>query len=397
METSIVKQENVEIIISTAPKAYSENSLSHTRAIAAGKELYNTALAGMTDEIDKQISEYLDKVRRTVVKMNELRSPTTKLFDEIRSAFTALESELDVKKSGTITYQLQELRNQYARRKHEEAERIRLQEQMRLQKEQTKQDYYRKLYNNYYELLLDKLEKHKQYLLTQFCSLTLSNYDETYNNISQWSTEVPDKAYLLPNNIVKPTLVTQEEATAINTQVIEAIKKEYSVEYRDVITLLQENLLRALPDKLDELRAISSCSAEEAENMKRELEKREEETQRALKIQMEGVQQASEVQQQAQQQVSEIEGLFNSAATATIGQSYTPKTICKKKITLLHPEGILPIISMWFTAEGKNLTIEELAKIFKKQITYAEKQANATNSTLIENKYIRYDDDIRAK
>ena len=44
------------------------------------------------------------------------------------------------------------------------------------------------------------------------------------------------------------------------------------------------------------------------------------------------------------------------------------------------------------------MTVEELTKVFKKQITYCEKLANSkTNPVLIKSELISYEDDVRAK
>ena len=67
-----------------------------------------------------------------------------------------------------------------------------------------------------------------------------------------------------------------------------------------------------------------------------------------------------------------------------------------KKIEILNVNGILPIIHMWFSHEGCNLGTDELAKIFKKQITFCEKLANSKDE-FIDDKNIKYVDDVKAK
>ena len=51
----------------------------------------------MTDEIDKEAALFIEKARKTVRKMNEKRSPVTKLFDDIRREFTVIENAIDPK------------------------------------------------------------------------------------------------------------------------------------------------------------------------------------------------------------------------------------------------------------------------------------------------------------
>ena len=88
-----------------------------------------------------------------------------------------------------------------------------------------------------------------------------------------------------------------------------------------------------------------------------------------------------------------MQSLFAGQATL---QGYTPKTKVTKRINLLNPEGILPIISMWFTNEGCRMTVDDLAKKFKFAITYCEKLANKEGTT-IQNESIEYIDEVKAK
>ena len=77
---------------------------------------------------------------------------------------------------------------------------------------------------------------------------------------------------------------------------------------------------------------------------------------------------------------------------------YQPKTSVKKRIVTDTPEGILAIVSMWWSREGQFLPMEELAKIFKKQIAFCEKIANDKNDPeLITSPFIRYEEEVKAK
>ena len=94
-------------------------------------------------------------------------------------------------------------------------------------------------------------------------------------------------------------------------------------------------------------------------------------------------------------QQSSIGSLFMEAA-ASIAPPPTNAKV-KEKIVVLHQQGYLEIFQMWWINEGQTLPVEELEKIFKKMITYCEKQANGKDQKHIESKYIRYEADVKAK
>jgi hypothetical protein len=100
-------------------------------------------------------------------------------------------------------------------------------------------------------------------------------------------------------------------------------------------------------------------------------------------------------------QQAEMGSLFDQqavASTTPVVEGYKPKTSVKQKLVPLAPEAFTEIFAMWWSGEGCKMTVEELSKVFKKQITYCEKLANSkTNPVLIKSELISYEDDVRAK
>ena len=129
-DLAIIRKENIDVIVSSAPAAYNENVVSHDRCLGAGQSLLDKMKQGMNDELDQQPAIIIEKARKTVRKMNDKRAPLTKLFDEIRTAYTTMENEIDPTKSGTVPYLIQQERNRYAAKKREE-EQARQREAMR--------------------------------------------------------------------------------------------------------------------------------------------------------------------------------------------------------------------------------------------------------------------------
>ncbi|MDO4527678.1 MAG: hypothetical protein Q4C03_02695, partial [bacterium] len=98
-------------------------------------------------------------------------------------------------------------------------------------------------------------------------------------------------------------------------------------------------------------------------------------------------------QAELQRQQAEMSSLFAGQAAM---QGYQPKAKVSKKIELLNPEGVLAVISMWWSKEGCTLTTDELAKMFKKQITFCEKLANK-EEIFIADESVCYIDEVKAK
>ena len=85
--------------------------------------------------------------------------------------------------------------------------------------------------------------------------------------------------------------------------------------------------------------------------------------------------------------------LFDSAA---IAQPQAPKAKVTKKIHITNPKGILPIISMWFLHVGYTLTVEEIEKMFSKQIRFCEQLAVKEEITVADEN-VTYSDEVKAK
>ena len=136
-ELAIMRPENMKEIMIAAPQSYELNRQSRDNCVNFGQNILHTIQQqGMNDDLDRQAATFVEKARRTVKAMNERRSPVTKLFDQVRTAFTVIENEIDPAKSGTIGYQLQQLRNQYAAKKRAEEEKRQREEMARRQAEE---------------------------------------------------------------------------------------------------------------------------------------------------------------------------------------------------------------------------------------------------------------------
>lgn len=179
----------------------------------------------------------------------------------------------------------------------------------------------------------------------------------------------------------------------IETDTKERLGKQFTEQYTAEIQDNKDFILDRLPSKKANLERIAQTDAADAARAKAEMEERQ--RKEAQEREAERKRREEEEKQKAEmaRQQAEMSGLFAEQASM---QNYQPKVKVTQKIELLNPEGIMPILSMWWSKEGCTLSVEELSKLFKKQITFCEKLANKDN-VYIENESVQYIDDVKAK
>lgn len=397
----VIKQSDIELIGQNLPGAYSESVRSHDRCLQAGQQ-YLAVLAkeGMTDELDMKIAGYIKASSATVKKINDLRSPATKLFDQFKKVFTTMEGDIDPGKAGSIPNQLQQARNQYAAKKREEEERRRAEELRRQQYEAAKakfqsdiEDEYLKLFDSYYANAISELT-------VRSMAVTLNNYDTELAFFRGYKAVLPeDWDKNMASAVYVPINVPMEELQSIRASVRNHLmESRFREQYSYAVGDTAEDIAAKLPSKKKELEKIAAEAASAAEAAKKAEELRKKELAEAQRREAErkAKQEAEERARESEKAIAAAGGLFDQAA-AVGTPVYIPKSSVKKKINLLDKDGILPIIGLWLAEVGPSLTIEEVAKEFKKQITYAEKKANAASPSYLENEFIEYVDDIKAR
>ena len=397
METqlAIIKQENIQTIVSAAPKAYQDNKLSCDNCNRAGQSILDAILAqGMTDELDQQASQYLEKVRRTAKVMNERRSPVTKLFDDIRKEFTAMENAIDPTKSDTIPYKLQQLRNQYAAKKRaEEEERLR-KEYERQQIEQARSRMKQDIEDDFKQQFQSLVNRDCNALSAIDSAVTLDNYDASFKQVKEFSTELPaDYLNNLATFVRIPAGISVEELRKVEIETKERLAKQFENQYDFEVDSTKQYIIDRLPSKKANLERMAQASAEESARIKAEMEARQRKEAEAQEAERRRKEEEEKQQAELARQQTELQSLFGQQAIVSSG--YQPKIKVAQKINLLNPEGIMPIISMWWAKEGCHLSVEELTKMFKKQITFCEKLAK--EGTFIEDENVEYVEDVKAK
>lgn len=390
----ILRAENVQLIADSAPDTYNSNALSAQRCSDFGKALLAETQKGMTDELDQRCAEYINKAKKTLKVMNERRAPITKLFDQIRSEFTAMETMVDVTKKDSIPGQIQAARNAYAALKREEAERIRQEELRKQQREIARQRYYTELEDSYRKQF-DTVINFGISELTQLNqSLTLKNYDSVSTEIRQFNTQFNPQT--IREVIYKPHELTEEEASEIRHEVMIRLSAQFNEQYTTEIGDYRDTLVDALPSKRRELERIAIANADEQAQLKAQLEAKEAAEKRRLDDERKRKEQEAKAATQLQAVANEIGNLFDQASVGT--PAYQPKASVKLRINAHNADGILALLSLWWSKEGQYLPIDELTKMFKKQITFCEKLANDKDSPeKLEHPYVSYEEEVKAK
>ena len=393
---AIIRPENIQIIVQAAPQSYNDNKNSHDRCIYAGQELLaEIRRQGMNDGLDRQAAAFIDKARRTVRVMNERRSPVTKLFDEVRSAFTTLENETDPAKPGTVGHELQRLRDQYAARRRAEEERRRQEALARQRAEEARRRYRAAVEDDLRRRFQDHVSATVSQIARIDAAVTLDNYDASLAVLRDMRADVangldPDWLDSLHTAVPAPQ---GADAYEVETEIKQRLFKQWDDQYTTEAGDAIDSAIDRLPSKKANLERIAQANAEEAARIKAEMEARRKAE--AERMEKERAEREAEERRKTEleRKAQEMQSLFDGQAAAA---AYQPKAKVTKRISLLNPEGIMPVISLWWSKEGCALSTDELAKMFKRQITFCERLANK-EGVLIQDESVEYVDEVKAK
>lgn len=395
------KANEVVNILQAAPGILTDNETRVTRCSNAGKSLLDTinATNGInSDEVDGQVQKFIEASKQTLKRINGSRTPITQMLTAISKRFTSLESEIDVKTSGTIPYKLQRARNEYAAKKleeqkkrEEEARRIQLAEN---EKAQYKADITLLLdttYSNY-------VSQHINALNGMYDHATLATYNDVCRQIKEANVTFNWTDFA---NNVKDTFQTFYMDAATRTNIKNELASTKKIEYTQRYSFELEDLKQSLIDRLpslrkqleeqEELRRTNAVEAARQEELRRkeqqeQLRKQEEERKRR--------EAEAKAKAEAEKAASEVQAAFDFSAASM--PSTPTKAKVKKKIQITNPQGFLQVYQMWFTREGINMSMEDLEKVHKKMITYCEKVVNKDGEQ-IQSAFVKYVDDVTAK
>lgn len=395
------KANEVVNILQAAPGILTDNETRVTRCSNAGKSLLDTinATNGInSDEVDGQVQKFIEASKQTLKRINGSRTPITQMLTAISKRFTSLESEIDVKTSGTIPYKLQRARNEYAAKKLEEQKK-REEETRRIQLAENEKAQYKAditllldtTYTNY-------VSRHINALNGMYDHATLASYNDVCRQIKEANVTFNWTDFA---NNVKDTFQTFYMDAATRTNIKNELASTKKIEYTQRYSFELEDLKQSLIDRLpslrkqleeqEELRRTNAVEAARQEELRRkeqqeQLRKQEEERKRR--------EAEAKAKAEAEKAAAEVQAAFDFSAASM--PSTPTKAKVKKKIQITNPQGFLPVYQLWFTREGVNLSMEDLEKVHKKMITYCEKVMNKDGEQ-IQSAYVKYVDDVTAK
>lgn len=386
--------ENIRTIVQSAPESFNNNAISRDKCLNACGQLLDAIMReGMNDAYDHQAAKFIDKTKKTLKAMNERRTPVTKLFDQIRSEFTSMENSIDPSKKDTIPWKLQQLRNQYAAKKRDE--------EMRRQQEEAARQAALLARNTYRDECVDDYKaKFNNLIVTKINELTdlnnrvtLDSYKAVYDTLCGFCDELPAD-WCPPSGARLSPALAPDESRKIRSEVFQSLMPQFREQYHMEIGDYRQDLLDKLPSKKTELERAAKASAEEKARIEAEMKARE-----AADLARKEAERIAREQEEARKKEAEkaaktSENLFDLPVAQA--QSYAPKTKVSKKIVLTAPDGIMQVFSMWWAKEGSGLSLDELTKIFKKQIAFCEKVANK-DGEFIQSPSVQYIDDVKAQ
>lgn len=399
-ELTVISQENVQAIAVNAPQMFADCKQSHDRCIAAGKNLLERIQAAggkLNDELDQECALYLEKGRKTLKKMNDLRSPLTKMFDEFKSVFTTMENDVNVSKAGNVLSEIQALRNTFAAEKRAEEERRRQEEIRRAQMENARKQWRSDCENEFQSFYTATVNNSINKLNALFSGITLENFEQQAALVRNFDCNLPaDWHTMWRSQLPLPLAITREESSSIRDNVRLGLNAKFAEQFKYELESNVDDLVNRLPSKKRELEQIAKAGAEEAERRRQEIATREAEEARRREEERRAREEEERRQAEMAKKNAEMEGLFGAAAAST--PTYVPKTSVKKRINVLNVEGYAAIFGLWWAKVGVTLSSDELAKTFKTQITYCEKLANDKNDPVfLQDESVEYVDEVKAK
>lgn len=419
-----VEVEDFKAVISAAPDALEKNITMLTKALKQGDEIRIRIDAGeMDDNMDAEINDHMVKLDKALELANGRRTPFTRMMDTIKSRFTGIEKTFKDEKEA-----FQKVRDGYAMKKRQEEAERQKKAALKLAQEKERIEVRSKLEQEQLSHFEKFLTESKEKLFTGFNKITLDNFEKSEKYLKEYKAEYPTEQFDSWVTFIGSNIISADEINAMVTEFktgarLKEFCDRFKSEVGDAVTMLTDRL----PGKKKELEDQKKA-AEEAAKAKAEAErlaseaKSAAEKEAAEKARIEAEARAKQAEEQKQLQAArekqeaearakaEEEAKAKAAAEAQVKvdaevantlfsaemENATEAAGSAKgregfEIIVKAPPGFMLIFNQWFQNEGKNLTVDQIAKKkIDSLVTFCEKFAHKNPKEKIVSPFIEY-------
>lgn len=404
-------------------------------------------------KVDEMTSSYIEKAKAALMKSKGDREPITQIMTAMAKFFTECENDINIKKEGTVVYDLQKERDKYVsykiKQKEEQERAIEKEKQKKLERINIVSATELQISSKVNNILTDEKLKMQNF----FNNITLETYDTSAQIVRNKVVSPPIGEELKKNigiiviNNVCIHHIEPEVRTIIDETLANYNLTNFCNQYQEEILELKNSLVDQLQSKKNELEEEKARKekaeqerlaeverarlAEEqrqkelleakSKKEKEELEKQqqlEREKEKAAALEKERL--AKEEQENAQKEREERERLENERILAEQQKSQaqaelkiktdaegaktielfdeiaekaeivTPDSKSSYKIVIKNNGAYLQLALFWFEEGGKKLENEKIEKkTFGQIITWAEAYAKKTGKKL-ESEFLEY-------
>jgi len=386
METAIQEYKDFADITKSAPALLKANRTSIANAVAFGQSLLKKIQDnGMSPELDKEINDYILKLKRTLTLVQDSRTPITKLMASVSKEFTSIEQALDSKRTETTWFKLQKIRNDYAKELAEKAKIEADAKQLDIDK------------NNEFIQLKARIEEHvnlkynahifslKEGLRSIFNDLNLKEWDQGVQLINEYSEEITLDLYRTWIIPYAPVYMTKAESDETIKSAMMPMKEKLNADLQVQVTLAKQAFITEYPAKKNELIAINEASAAEKTRLESERKQREDDQVKAIAAQKAIDDKATQEKAVAVQEEAKMANMFDAETVKADAPKRTGY-----EISLTSQKGYLPIINLWFESDGKSWPTDTLEKMtIGRMKKFCEVYAHKNDQKIV-SPYVKY-------
>lgn len=400
-DIAIIPIEGALEIFQQAPLVLKQNQESSAKALAAGSALLNTIQAeGMSDALDDACNDYLVKLKKSLVLMNDRRKPITQIMDEFKKYFTSEEAKIDTK--GEIYTAIQNFRNKYAEKKANDAAEQRRLIEIKAKKDQALVILKADIEANIIKCFDVYANESKTKLSTNFERVTLENYEKALEYFSKPVTAPPMSTLELRIDEGKYSMgnISLNEYSELRKQIFTgAVYVNHATSFDLQLDEYRVSLLDKLPSKkaqLEEIAEAEKNNAEEAARLKEQQAQHAAAEQARLKEENDKKEHEAATLAEANKQSAITTSLFEASAEMAEVMPEARPVRESYNIEVVKPAGWFLIVSFYFEKEGNGKTQAELEKKTLLQMkTFCEKWA-VKSDTKIESPLLKYTETFKA-